>query len=69
MSNGQGAGTQTDYTTGVRALSEPFFFFFEPLYPVIRRRLWPVFSLVPPIRPLRRLPCLGSFSVVQWVST
>ena len=31
VSNGQGAGTQTDYTTGVRALSEPFFFLFWAL--------------------------------------
>ena len=68
MSSGQGAGTQTDYTTGVMALSESSFFFFNLLYLAIRRPLWPVFSPVPPIQPFRRLPCLGSFSVVHCVS-
>ena len=34
------------------------------LYLVIRRSLWPVFLLAPPVQALRRLPCLRSFSAV-----
>ena len=66
----QGAGTQTDYTTGDMALSESFFFLnFLLIVAGDQKDSMVSFSIVPPIQAFRRLPCLGSFSVVQCVCT
>ena len=61
------AGTRTASAAGVNALSESFFpgscsWWSEGLF-------GQSFSVVPPIRALRQLPCLGSFSVVLHMGT
>ena len=58
------AGTQAASATGVMALSESFI---KPLVAGDQKASLASFSVAPPIQALRRLPCLGSFSVVQHV--
>ena len=59
------AGTRTASAAGVMALSESFF---EPLNSCPSEGLFgQSFSTALPIQALRRLPCLGSFSVVWCV--
>ena len=59
------AGTQTASAAGVMALSKSFF---KPLNSWQSEGLFgQSFSIALPIQALRRLPCLGSFSVVWCV--
>ena len=51
----------------LRPYQSLFFFFFELLVVAVRRPLDQSSSVAPPVQALRRLVCLGSFSVVWQV--